>query len=281
MTPEARIGIILSQARIADRTAGAIPGAKSLAEALAEKFALNITDCADQATENGGHRADNWDVALDEAGPVLRQLAQATRAALSCQGRAIVIANTCSASLATLPAAATSVSDLALIWIDAHADYNTPATTGSGYLGGMALAGASGLWQSGHGAGIAPARTLILGARDIDAPEAAHIAQHAVQVLPPDQLTVGAVQSWLGRRPVWIHIDWDVMEPGLIPAAYAVAQGVLPNQLQAILAGIPSDQIIGLELAEYELPSDPEAARAALALILDIVSPIVQRMLAS
>jgi arginase family enzyme len=30
--------------------------------------------------------------------------------------------------------------DLAVVWLDAHGDFNTPAITISGYLGGMALA---------------------------------------------------------------------------------------------------------------------------------------------
>jgi arginase len=48
---------------------------------------------------------------------------------------------------------------------DAHADYNTPASTPTGYLGGMVIAALCGLWDSGYGAGLAPDRTILVGAR--------------------------------------------------------------------------------------------------------------------
>ena len=48
-----------------------------------------------------------------------------------------------------------------VVWLDAHGDFNTPATSGSGYLGGMPLAAACGLWDSGYGAGVDP-RAVVL-----------------------------------------------------------------------------------------------------------------------
>ena len=41
-------------------------------------------------------------------------------------------------------------------WLGAHGDFNTPETTASGFLGGMCLAGACGLWDTGFGAGLDP-----------------------------------------------------------------------------------------------------------------------------
>ena len=51
--------------------------------------------------------------------------------------------------MGTLPALARTRGDAKLLWLDAHGDFNTPETTGSGYLGGMCLAGACGLWDTG------------------------------------------------------------------------------------------------------------------------------------
>ena len=47
-------------------------------------------------------------------------------------------------ALATLPPPCATAPTPTWLWLDAHADYNTPATTVSGYLGGMPLAGACG-----------------------------------------------------------------------------------------------------------------------------------------
>ena len=266
--------IILSQGRLADRTPGAIAGAAALAAALSRRFGARITTVGQPAPA----QQDGWEAALAAAKPTLDGLAFATGEALRAGRRVVLVNNTCSASLATLPVAARAVKDLAVLWIDAHADYNTPDTTASGYLGGMALAGASGLWDSGYGQGVAPSRSLFPGLRDIDPAEQALIARHEASVLPPADVAAAPVLDWLGDRPVWVHIDWDVMEPGLVPAAYAVPGGLLPRQLQAVLEALPLLQIVGLELAEFELPADPGASENAISTMLDILTPLLARV---
>ncbi|ABL69269.1 Arginase/agmatinase/formiminoglutamase [Paracoccus denitrificans PD1222] len=185
----------------------------------------------------------------------------------------LVVANTCSASVATLPAAARMIDGLRVLWVDAHGDFNTPETTGTGYLGGMALAGACGLWRTGHGGEVSPARVALLAARDIDPPEEALLAQAGVH-----RFVAGAepetVLAALGEGPIWLHVDWDAMEPGTVPAAYSVPGGLTPGRLRAFLAAIPPQQIAGVELAEFEMPGTAQAAQGAIATILDIVGPL-------
>lgn len=265
-------GIILSQGRIADRTYGAIPGAKAVAQVLSEACRLPVSSIGQP--EPAAH--DNWDAALAGARETLRSLADAVSAELSAGRRALVIANTCSASLATLPAAARLAGDLTVLWIDAHGDFHTPDTTESGYLGGMALAGACGLWDSGHGGGVAPRRVIQIGVRDIDPPEQALLDKSGVRMLRPEEATPEAVLALIGSGPIWVHIDWDVMEPELIPAAYSVPGGLSASQLRGILAALPLSRIAGVELAELELPEDPAAAIHATDLIRDIVAPLLE-----
>jgi len=67
----------------------------------------------------------------------------------------------------------------AAIWIDAHGDLNTPETSASGNVHGMALAIALGLCQDDPrfaskqwpARALDPAKTVIIAARDLDAPE--------------------------------------------------------------------------------------------------------------
>ncbi len=55
-------------------------------------------------------------------------------------------------------------------------------------------------------------------------------------------------------------MDWDVLEPGYIPAAYKVPDGLLPHEVAAIFAALPAGAVRGLELAEFEAgePNVPE-----------------------
>ena len=48
----------------------------------------------------------------------------------------LLLAADCAVSLTTLPAVVRNRPEARLLWLDAHGDYNTPSTTGGGYLGG-------------------------------------------------------------------------------------------------------------------------------------------------
>ena len=63
------------------------------------------------------------------------------------------------------------------MWVDAHGDLNTPATSHSGFIGGMPFAVIVGWWgeQQRAACGLAPvdeARFALVGARDLDPGEA-------------------------------------------------------------------------------------------------------------
>jgi arginase len=262
--------LIVSQGRIADRTSGAIPGA-----ALTARLLSGLTGLA--ALEIGAISpalSDQWSSALAETNVTLTQLQQAISKAVERGNRPLMVANTCAASLASLPVAAQAHPQAILLWIDAHGDFNTPFTTESGYLGGMVLAAACGMWESGHGSGIDPKNVIVVGGRDIDPAEADLMHHAGVRIIPPSKATPQAVLSEIGDRDIWIHVDWDVLEPNNIPAAYAIAGGLLPEALRSIFAALPIDRIAGLELAEFEASGNWPEDEKALGIIADIISPI-------
>lgn len=264
--------IITSQGRVADRTPGAIPGALAVAKALSERYDFSIRTVGTPTPSV----SDVWSEALPQAGSTLKGLAAAVCEELTAGHLPLLATNTCSASLATIPQAASQIDGLTVLWIDAHGDFNTPETTGSGYMGGMALAGICGLWDSGYGGNVAPERVIIFGARDIDPEEMETLDRNNVKVIRPEAANAQSLLAAIGTGPIWVHIDWDVMEPGLIPAAYAIEGGLLALQLRDALAAIPASQIAAIELAEFELPADEQDADRALNLILGITAPLFE-----
>ncbi|KAB0570464.1 arginase family protein [Brucella pituitosa] len=264
--------IITSQGRVADRTPGAIPGALAVAKALAARYDLSVKTVGTPAPAV----SDDWREALPQAHETLKGLAAAVSEELTAGRRPLLATNTCSASLATIPQAASQINGLTVLWVDAHGDFNTPETTDSGYMGGMALAGICGLWDSGYGGNVAPEKLVIFGARDIDPEEMETLERKKVTVIKPEAANAQSLLAAIGTGPLWIHIDWDVMEPGLIPAAYAIEDGLLAPQLRDALAAIPASQIAAIELAEFELPEDKQAADHALDLILEITAPLYE-----
>lgn len=263
--------IIFCQGRIADRTPGAIEGAAKTARALQERTGLPPRSVGTPSPP----KQDDWSSSLPEATGTLTELQSEVADIFRRGQRPLMAMNTCSASLATLPVVARVHPEATILWIDAHGDFNTPETTGSGYLGGMVLAAVCGLWESGLGQGVDPAKVVIAGARDIDPAEAELLRQAGVCVLSAEETDPDSIVSIIGDRPVWIHVDWDSLEPGFVPAAYTVPNGLLPETLRAIFEKIPADQIIGVELAEFEASSDGEKDATSLRFLMDAISPLL------
>ena len=72
-----------------------------------------------------------------------------------------------------------SAPDACVLWLDAHADFNTPDTTPSRFLGGMCLAGACGVWDTGFdGPALDPTRVVMSGVRDLDRASAMLLDAH-------------------------------------------------------------------------------------------------------
>ncbi|SEL61376.1 arginase [Roseateles sp. YR242] len=270
------IELIVSQGRVADRAPRMIEGAARTAQALSQRYGVNTRTVGTPSP----HAHDDWRVSLPQAKPTLDALRGAIEHSLHLGPLTVLLSNTCSASLASLPVVAREHPDAVVLWIDAHGDFNTPETTGSGYLGGMVLAGVCGLWDSGHGAGLRPQQVVLVGARDIDGAERDLLAAAGVRIIPPARTTPEAVLAAIGDAPVWVHIDWDVLEPGHLPADYTVPHGLLPSQIRALFESIPAGQIRGLELAEFNASEDEAVNAQALAVILDIVSPLFNQLAA-
>ncbi|UPL15609.1 arginase family protein [Microbacterium galbinum] len=272
----AAFSLIVSQGRVADRTDGALVGARRVGDALSTLLRTPATTIGTPSPS----RTDDWSTALPEANDTLHGLRDAVAGAIDAGTVPLLATNTCAASLGTLPTVAERHPDAVVLWIDAHGDFNTPDTTDSGYLGGMVLAAACGLWDSGHGAGIDPTQVIVVGGRDIDPAEGDLLAGAGVRVLAPADSTLERVLELIDGRPVWIHVDWDVLEPGYIPAAYRVGEGMLPHQIAAIFAAIfaalPAGSVRGIELAEFEAGDADVPEHVSVELILETFLPLLR-----
>lgn len=120
---------------------------------------------------------------------------------------------------------------IGLLWIDAHADFNTPETTVSGILAGMPvsiLAGLAGpVWREAAqlDATIPTDRILIAGTREIEEKEEILLRSTNVRVITTDEIQAGstfenAVDRLADRvEMLYVNIDLDVLDPSLVPSA--------------------------------------------------------------
>jgi arginase family enzyme len=184
----------------------------------------------------------------------------------------------CASGLATIPQVARHRPDSCVVWFDAHGDSNTPATTTSGYLGGLVIAGAAGLWDSGLGSDLQLSNVVLMGARDLDPSEQKLIDAGMLRLVPAGADLAARLGEAIGQRPVYVHLDCDVLEPGLVPTEYSVADGLSFADLHAACAALARNEVVGLEVAEFEARWRETGEPASPTALIDALEPLLRAL---
>jgi arginase len=168
------------------------------------------------------------------------------RAARAEGRRAIVLAGSCDASLDVV--GALDDEPLGIVWLDAHADFNTPESSVSGFFPGMSLAALTGHCHRDRvrRPPIPEELVVLAGVRDLS-PEAERerLAGSAIHAVPwRDRRAEGdalAALDTLARRTraIYLHVDLDALDPELAPGIVdePVPGGMSVEDAEAIVAG--------------------------------------------
>jgi arginase len=119
--------------------------------------------------------------------------------------RPLVLGGCCCAHVGAVEGLAARHGRIALVWLDAHGDLNTPETSPSGDLWGMPLRM---LIDSGA---VDPVDVVLLGARNLDPPEREYVASVGLRTEPE-----GLGQALEATEGAYVAIDADALEPGEI-----------------------------------------------------------------
>ncbi len=154
------------------------------------------------------------------------RLADAVAGVVASGGVPLVQSGDCTTALGTVAGLQRAGRDAGVVWLDAHGDLHTPATTASGYLGGMPLRLLVGACPEliGTGLGLRPVpedRVLLVGARDLDPPEVSYLAAAAIRTGE----VAGLDPAGLPTGPLYLHLDADVIDPAEIPGLRFPAPG--------------------------------------------------------
>jgi arginase family enzyme len=180
----------------------------------------------------------------------------------------------CAAGLATVPEVARRHPQACVVWFDAHGDSNLPTSNAVPYLGGMVITGAAGHWDSGLGEGLDIANVVLVGARDLDPYEQALIDSGRLKLVDVGPRLVERLAAAVGARDVYVHLDCDVLEPGIVPVEYEVPGGLTLADLHACATELAKRRVIGIEIAEFECawldgrPAAPDPLVDAIAPLL-------------
>jgi arginase len=211
---------------------------------------LRLEEGLTQALRGRGHPVERTPLQLAEgafpaevsaAFSLNRALAGRVRASVESGRLPLVLSGNCNATVGVLAGlhGAGAGERVGVVWFDAHGDFNTPETSRSGFLDGMALAMLTArCWRTGCDSipgfrAVPEEAVLLVGARDLDPQEAVALAASRVQHLGVKALREGGLAPALERLAgrvdaLHLHVDLDVHDPDRVAPAngYAAPDGL-------------------------------------------------------
>ena len=196
----------------------------------------------------------------------------------------LVLGGDHSVALGTLGGLASVHGPGGVLWIDAHSDINTPQTSPSGNVHGMALAAALGLAGPGFESevwplpAVDPKRVALVGTRLLDDGERQLLRDAGVRVFTMSEIDrIGierAVRESLDRVSgsgfVHISLDMDVLDPDVAPGVGTPVRGGLTyREAHLALELVAESGVAGsLEVVEVNPILDRENTTAMTAVEL-------------
>ena len=182
--------------------------------------------------------------------------------------------------------------ELFVLWLDAHADYNTPATTLTGNMHGMSAAflcgepGLDGLLGEEPRASIDPDQLELFGARSIDKLEKDMLRDRRISVADMRQIDEFGVGVLIRRvidkvqaRDGVLHVSFDVdfLDPGLAPGVgTTVPGGATYREAHLVMEMLHDSGLVrSLDIVELN-PFLDERGKSAL-LLVDLTASLFGR----
>ena len=157
---------------------------------------------------------------------------------LACElpDRPIVLGGCCCSHVGAIEALSAGEECLAVVWIDAHGDLNTPQISPSGNAWGMPLR-----MVIDDGA-VLPRNVALVGARNLDPPEVEFIESAGVQTGD------GAIERALeGADAVYVALDCDSFDPGELAVFMPEPDGLRLDEVEELLRDLASrSRVAGL-----------------------------------
>jgi len=172
---------------------------------------------------------------------------------------------------------------LGVIWVDAHADFNTAETTPSGNIHGMPLAALCGLgdsrlvslWDETPPV-LDPKRVAVIGARDLDPGEKQNLREAGVMVQSMEQIDrlgmVVAIEKCIERVSrdvdgIYMSFDMDALDPRHAPGVGTPVPGGLTFREAHLACEMIAEtsKLIGMDMVEVNPILDVQNQTALLA----------------
>jgi len=185
--------------------------------------------------------------------------------------------------------------NVGVIWIDAHADFNTYETTPSGNIHGMILAASVGIGESrltnmgGWSPKVNKQNIVIVGARDLDPNEQVRLRDHAIRVFTMSDIDQKGISDVMrqaitiagqGNDGIHLSLDMDALDPKEAPGVGTPVKGGLTYREAHLAMEMIADskQLVAMDVVEVNPILDRENATALLAVEL-VLSALGKKIL--
>jgi arginase len=240
----------------------------------------NVETAVAEATETGSPQARFLAQIKETCERIARAVARAVE-----EGRTpIVLGGDHSIALGTLGGLASVYGAGGVIWLDAHGDLNTPATSPSGNVHGMPLAAALGRDVESFGSeawplpAVLPEHVVLLGVRSLDEGERSFVRESGLGVYTMSELDRRGIEPVVrealervkGAAFVHVSLDMDVVDPEMTPGVGTPVRGGLSYREAHLALELvaESELMTSLEIVEVNPILDRGNETATLAVEL-------------
>jgi len=226
---------------------------------------------------------------------VAEELADAVSSTLEESDFPLILGGDHSIALGSITGVSRVHKDVGVLWIDAHADFNTDETTPSGNIHGMALAALAGLGNSrltcigGWAPKLNTQTIVIVGIRELDDGERELLRTHHIHVFTMSDIDQRGFSDVMrqslaiaGQANDGIHVslDMDALDPAYAPGVGTQVRGGLTYREAHLAMELIADsgRLISMDVVEVNPVLDRENATALLAVEL-VMSALGKKIL--
>ena len=196
-----------------------------------------------------------------------------------------------SIAIGTVSGVAKNFERTGVIWLDAHADFNTPETSPSGNIHGMPLSVLTGHGHpdlvsiGGEGASVRTEDVVIVGLRSVDLEERRLLKEAGVRVYTMKEIDAYGIASVVRRAlgalshldRVHLSFDLDVVDPDVAPGVGTPVRGGLSYREAHLVMELINEAgiVTSLDVVEVNPILDDRNGTAELA--VELVASLMGR----
>ncbi|SHJ59656.1 arginase [Geosporobacter subterraneus DSM 17957] len=197
-----------------------------------------------------------------------------------------VIGGDHSLGLGSIAGASKYYENLAVVWIDAHGDINTPETSPSGNVHGMPLAAAMGVGCTSltdvyyKGVKVRPENVFIIGARDLDEGEIKLAKDKKLNLYTMEEVRHMGIEGMLqdivkklkanNVEAVHLSFDMDALDSDIVPGTGTpVTDGMTVDEVKYVFKHLMDTKLVkSMDLVELNTYLDKNDVTAEVAIEL-------------